>query len=58
VRTQLFQTMGLAGSNAPGESASTKNNVVACRLDKRDLDAIDALIEAGIRSTSSGSDSM
>ncbi|HAG99370.1 MAG TPA: hypothetical protein DCL75_11070, partial [Ktedonobacter sp.] len=30
-----------------------KSNVVACRVDKRDLDAIDALIEAGIRSTRS-----
>lgn len=53
VRAQLFQTMALAGINMTSEPASTKNNVVACRIDKRDLDAIDALIEAGIRSTRS-----
>ena len=33
--------------------AETKNNVVTCRLGDGDLDAIDALIEAGIRSTRS-----
>src|SRR5947199_7860795 len=53
VRTQLFQTMALAGINVPGEPAPAKSNVVACRIEKRDLDAIDALIEAGIRSTRS-----
>jgi len=53
VRAQLFQTMALAGINVPGEPAPAKSNVVACRIDKRDLDAIDALIEAGIRSTRS-----
>ena len=50
---QLLQTMALAGVNVPGEAAPAKSNVVACRIDKRDLDAIDALIEAGIRSTRS-----
>ena len=30
-----------------------KSNVVACRVDDRDLDAIDALVEVGIRSTRS-----
>jgi ATP-dependent Clp protease ATP-binding subunit ClpA len=53
VRTQLLQSMVLAGVNVPGEPAPAKSNVVACRIDQRDLDAIDALIEAGIRSTRS-----
>src|SRR5205823_1025057 len=30
-----------------------KANVITCRVDNRDLDAIDALVEAGIRSTRS-----
>jgi ATP-dependent Clp protease ATP-binding subunit ClpA len=51
VRAQLFQTIAQAGGHIPSEPA--KSNVVACRIDKRDLDAIDALIEAGIRSTRS-----
>ncbi len=53
VRAQLFQTMALAGVSVPGEPTPAKSNVVACRVEKRDLDAIDALIEAGIRSTRS-----
>jgi ATP-dependent Clp protease ATP-binding subunit ClpA len=53
VRAQLLQTMALAGINVPSEPAPAKSNVVACRIEKRDLDAIDALIEAGIRSTRS-----
>ena len=35
------------------EQPSPKSNVVTCRIDGRDLDAVDALIEAGIRSTRS-----
>jgi len=35
------------------ELFKAKSNVVACRVDDRDLDAIDALVEAGIRSTRS-----
>ncbi len=34
-------------------SGGPKSNVIACRLDDRDLDALDALVEAGIRSTRS-----
>jgi ATP-dependent Clp protease ATP-binding subunit ClpA len=30
-----------------------RNNVITCRLDDRDLDALDALVEAGIRTTRS-----
>jgi ATP-dependent Clp protease ATP-binding subunit ClpA len=41
-----FGGLGTAG---PGPRA----NVVTCRIDDRDLDALDALVEAGIRSTRS-----
>jgi ATP-dependent Clp protease ATP-binding subunit ClpA len=34
-------------------STGPKANVVTCRIDDRDLDALDALVEAGIRSTRS-----
>jgi hypothetical protein len=36
-----------------GEPAGPKDNVVTCRIDDRDLDALDALVEAGIRTTRS-----
>ncbi len=36
-----------------GEPGGAKGNVVTCRIDDRDLAAIDALVEAGIRSTRS-----
>ena len=39
-------------SSAP-ESPAPKNNVIACRLDDAALGALDALVEAGIRSTRS-----
>jgi ATP-dependent Clp protease ATP-binding subunit ClpA len=35
------------------ETAKNKNNVVACRVDGNDLDAIDMLVEVGIRTTRS-----
>src|SRR5436309_9036797 len=53
VRAQTFQAIALANSERRAEPPSTKSNVVTCRIDGRDLDAIDALIEAGIRSTRS-----
>lgn len=53
VRAQIFQAIALASSERPAEAPSLKSNVVTCRIDGRDLDAIDALIEAGIRSTRS-----
>ena len=34
-------------------AAGPKNNVVTCRLDDRSLDALDALVEAGVRATRS-----
>jgi len=45
----------LAGSGHAPHSAekATKNNVVTCRLGDTDLDALDALVEAGIRTTRS-----
>ena len=55
VRAQTFQAIALAsgGKTAEAEQSSPKSNVVTCRIDGRDLDAVDALIEAGIRSTRS-----
>src|SRR5258708_20522336 len=53
VRAQTFQAIALASSERIAEPPSPKSNVVTCRIDGRDLDAIDALIEAGIRSTRS-----
>jgi Clp amino terminal domain, pathogenicity island component len=33
--------------------SSPKSNVITCRIGDRDIDAIDALVEAGVRSTRS-----
>ena len=38
---------------AAAPSSGPKNNVVTCRLDDRTLDALDTLVEAGVRSTRS-----
>lgn len=35
------------------EPPATREHVITCRVDARDLDAIDALVEAGVRSTRS-----
>ena len=54
VRLRVYQV--LARGSAPEsvrEVFKSKNNVVTCRVDDRDLDAIDALVEVGIRSTRS-----
>ena len=53
VRAQTFQAIALASGVKAAEQPSPKSNVVTCRIDGRDLDAVDALIEAGIRSTRS-----
>ena len=53
VRAQTFQAIALASGGKAAEQPSSKSNVVTCRIDGRDLDAVDALIEAGIRSTRS-----
>lgn len=54
VRLRVYQV--LARGSAPEsvrELFKGKSNVVTCRVDDRDLDAIDALVEVGIRSTRS-----
>jgi len=53
VRAQTFQAIALASRGKAAEQSSPKSNVVTCRIDGHDLDAVDALIEAGIRSTRS-----
>ncbi len=55
VRLRIYQTMinRVAMPESVRELFKAKSNVVACRVDDRDLDAIDALVEAGIRSTRS-----
>ncbi len=53
MRAQTFQAIALAIGGKAAEQPSPKSNVVMCRIDGRDLDAADALIEAGIRSTRS-----
>ncbi len=53
VRRAITEVSYVRRTEAAGEPASTKNNVVTCRIGDRDLDAIDALIEAGIRTTRS-----
>ena len=51
VRAQTF--VSIISASRPTLPAAPKSNVVTCRIDDKDLDAIDALIEAGIRSTRS-----
>ena len=53
VRAQTFRAIALASGGKAAEQPPPKSNVVTCRIDGRDLDAVDALIEAGIRSTRS-----
>ena len=51
VRLRVVEVLGAGGRAA--EPVGPKANVITCRVDNRDLDAIDALVEAGIRSTRS-----
>jgi ATP-dependent Clp protease ATP-binding subunit ClpA len=53
VRAQTFQAIATASGGKTTEQPTPKSNVVTCRIDGRDLDAVDALIEAGIRTTRS-----
>jgi ATP-dependent Clp protease ATP-binding subunit ClpA len=55
VRTQLLLVMVNKGGVAESLKTTIKNksNVVTCRIDDQDMDAIDALVEVGIRSTRS-----
>ena len=50
-RGQVIRILTTLGH--PTEPGGTKGNVVTCRLDDHASDAIDALVEAGIRSTRS-----
>ena len=50
-RTQVLLLLSQVGRDA--QPSGARSNVITCRLDDRDLDAIDALVEAGIRSTRS-----
>ena len=43
----------ITSGRRPPESPGSKSNVVTCRIDDHDLSAIDALVEAGIRTTRS-----
>ncbi len=51
VRAQTF--ISLISASRVNQPAAPRSNVVTCRIDDRDLDAIDALIEAGIRNNRS-----
>jgi len=50
-RTEVLSILLNVGQTA--KQTETKNNVVTCRLGDDDLDALDALVEAGIRTTRS-----
>lgn len=49
-REATIRVLTHMGSSEP---AATRGHVITCRVDARDLDAIDALVEAGVRSTRS-----
>lgn len=51
VRARVLRV--LEAGMRPGETGGRRSHVVTCRLTDRDVDAIDALVEAGIRSTRS-----
>jgi ATP-dependent Clp protease ATP-binding subunit ClpA len=53
IRAQVMELIASIGQAVKPAEKATKNNVVMCRLDDRDLDAIDTLIEAGICTTRS-----
>jgi hypothetical protein len=53
VRRAITEVAYVSPIDASAEPGTPKNNVVTCRIGDRDLDAIDALIEAGIRTTRS-----
>lgn len=57
IRSQIYQALSNSGQWAEQttlkDTALAKNSVVTCRIIGSDLDAIDTLIEAGIRSTRS-----
>jgi hypothetical protein len=53
VRAHVLVVIGTVGDRPIEEPAATRGNVITCRIDTRDLAAIDTLVEAGIRGTRS-----
>ncbi len=53
IRAQVMELIAGIGQAVKSAEKATKNNVVMARLNDRDLDAIDTLIEAGICTTRS-----
>ncbi len=55
VRSKVLQAIveRMSGAESPKESVKNKSNVVTCRIDDQDMNAIDALVEVGIRTTRS-----
>ena len=53
ISTQTLALIADAAPEEPGAEPMTKSNVVMCRLDDDDLNALDTLIEAGVRTTRS-----
>jgi ATP-dependent Clp protease ATP-binding subunit ClpA len=51
IRAQTY--ISIISASRANQPPAPKSNVVTCRIDDRDLDAIDALIEAGIRNNRS-----
>lgn len=53
VETVRYKVARVLAGPKRGEASPPKGNVVTCRIDDRDLGALDALVEAGIRTTRS-----
>jgi ATP-dependent Clp protease ATP-binding subunit ClpA len=53
VHERVMQVIASGGGRRSEEPAGPRGNVVTCRIDDRDLDALDALVEAGIKATRS-----
>ena len=53
VHDRIMQVLATGGGRRSEEPAGPRGNVVTCRIDDRDLDALDALVEAGIKATRS-----
>jgi ATP-dependent Clp protease ATP-binding subunit ClpA len=53
VHERIMQVIATGGGRRGEAPAGPRGNVVTCRIDDRDLDALDALVEAGIKATRS-----
>jgi ATP-dependent Clp protease ATP-binding subunit ClpA len=53
LRAQMIQAMASPEARAGEPAPAARNNVLTCRVDDRDLAAIDTLLEAGVRTTRS-----